>query len=272
MARKRLTQVFPFLISLRVWQRKRCFYLKMRMDGRKYARERGDLLPYIGFEARSRMLNPATGADMTYQQNKIHNLKLAARMLNGVAIRPGETFSFWQLVRHADREEPYRDALTLRDGAIVPEYGGGLCQHSNLLYWMFLHSPLSIVERHAHGIKAFPLPDPEIPEGVDATVGEGWLDLKAANETGQPIQIEIEFMGEYVYGRIRLAEPPKYRLEVFTRSLRYTRLGEGVQQTVDVYRRRVDVRTGLWREEFLYHNRCLVGYPLPPQVPILEGP
>ena len=103
MARKRLTQVFPFLIPLRVWQRKRCFYLKMRMDGRKYARERGDLLPYIGFEARSRMLNPATGADMTYQQNKVHNLKLAARMLNGVVIRPGETFSFWQLVRHADR-------------------------------------------------------------------------------------------------------------------------------------------------------------------------
>ena len=100
------------------------------------------------------MLNPATGADMTYQQNKVHNLKLAARMLNGVVIRPGETFSFWQLVRHADREEPYRDALTLRDGAIVPEYGGGLCQHSNLLYWMFLHSPLSMVERHAHGIKA----------------------------------------------------------------------------------------------------------------------
>ena len=61
MARKRLTQVFPFLIPLRVWQRKRCFYLKMRMDGRKYARERGDLLPYIGFEARSRMLNPETG-------------------------------------------------------------------------------------------------------------------------------------------------------------------------------------------------------------------
>ena len=115
MARKRLTQVFPFLIPLRVWQRKRCFYLKMRMDGRKYARERGDLLPYIGFEARSRMLNPATGADMTYQQNKVHNLKLAARMLNGVVIRQGETFSFWQLVRHADREEPYRDALTLRD-------------------------------------------------------------------------------------------------------------------------------------------------------------
>ncbi len=50
----------------------------------------GDLLPYIGFEARSRMLNPATGADMTYQQNKVHNLKLAARMLNGVVIRPGK--------------------------------------------------------------------------------------------------------------------------------------------------------------------------------------
>ena len=31
-ARKRLTQRFPFLLPLRRWQRRVCFYLKMRLD------------------------------------------------------------------------------------------------------------------------------------------------------------------------------------------------------------------------------------------------
>ena len=37
MARKRLTERFPFLLPLRRWQRKRCFYLKMYFDGCRYA-------------------------------------------------------------------------------------------------------------------------------------------------------------------------------------------------------------------------------------------
>ena len=37
MARKRLTQLFPFLLPLRQWQRKKCCYLKMRLDKNHYA-------------------------------------------------------------------------------------------------------------------------------------------------------------------------------------------------------------------------------------------
>lgn len=33
MPRKRITEVFPFLLPLRKWQRKKLFYLKMQMDG-----------------------------------------------------------------------------------------------------------------------------------------------------------------------------------------------------------------------------------------------
>ncbi|MDE7017151.1 MAG: glycopeptide resistance accessory protein VanW, partial [Lachnospiraceae bacterium] len=38
MARKRLTQVFPFLLPPRKWQRKKLFYYKMRKDGCRYAK------------------------------------------------------------------------------------------------------------------------------------------------------------------------------------------------------------------------------------------
>lgn len=41
MPRKRITEVFPFLLPLRKWQRKKLFYLKMQMDGSRYAKALG---------------------------------------------------------------------------------------------------------------------------------------------------------------------------------------------------------------------------------------
>ena len=38
MARKRITQIFPFLLPLRVKQRKLFFYLKMRFDRNRYSK------------------------------------------------------------------------------------------------------------------------------------------------------------------------------------------------------------------------------------------
>ena len=95
MPRKRLTQVFPFLLPLRVAQRKVFFYTGMRLDGNAYAKTLHDeLLPYKLFSADSELYNPNTGFDMTYQENKVFNLKLAAKTLHGLLIKPGETFSF----------------------------------------------------------------------------------------------------------------------------------------------------------------------------------
>ena len=34
--------------------------------------------------------------------------------------------------------------------------GGGLCQLSNLIYWMTLHTPLTITERYRHSYDVFP--------------------------------------------------------------------------------------------------------------------
>lgn len=53
---------------------------------------------------------------------------------------------------------------------------------SNLMFTLFLHSPPNIVERKGHGKKEFPDPGSE-PAGTDATISEGWIDLKAENRT-----------------------------------------------------------------------------------------
>lgn len=125
--RKRLTQIFPFLLPLRKWQRKKLFYLEMLLDGNRYAREKSEtLLPNVVFETASLMLNEKSGFDMKYQTGKVHNLKLAAKTIDKVVIAPNEVFSFWQLVRRADRQEKYKEGLNLVDGKIIGSYGGGL--------------------------------------------------------------------------------------------------------------------------------------------------
>lgn len=44
MKRKRLTQVFPYLLPIRKWQRKKLFYLEMLIDGNKYAKNKSEAL------------------------------------------------------------------------------------------------------------------------------------------------------------------------------------------------------------------------------------
>ncbi|MDE6662042.1 MAG: glycopeptide resistance accessory protein VanW [Lachnospiraceae bacterium] len=282
MSRKRLTQVFPFLLPLRKWQRKKFFYYKMRKDGCFYAKKTADnLLPNLVFEASIPMLNEKSGFEMKYQVNKVHNLKLASRTINHVVIQPDETFSFWQLVRWADSQEKYKDGLNLVNGKIVASYGGGLCMLSDTLFWMFLHTPLTIVERHGHAVKSFPETTEAIatgmnaaevlPAGVDATVVEGWLDLKVRNDTDNTFQIELDFDDKYMHGRILSKEAIGITYSVFNSSVSYKRQGGRIYQTASVCRTETDKRTGRQRETELYINKCEIAYSLPDGINIEEG-
>jgi vancomycin resistance protein VanW len=160
MKRKRMTQLFPFLLSIRRTQRRLFFYAKMYFDRNHYAKTKApEFLPFCIYETKSKLLNENTGFDMKYQENKVFNLRLAAEPVNGLLICPGETFSFWQRVRYAEKNERYKDGLCVVNGKLVTVPGGGLCHLSNLLFWLFLHTPLTIVERHPHQIKDFPSPD-----------------------------------------------------------------------------------------------------------------
>ena len=261
MPRKTLTQLFPFLLPARLWHRKRWYYLKMRLDANRYARRRAEAFPCELFGDRSLLINEHTGADIRYQYNKAHNLRLAFRTISHVVIEPGETFSVWWLARHADRDEPYKDGLCVHNGKLVAVYGGGLCQLSNLLFWLFLHSPLTIVERHMHKVKEFPNPSESDPCGVDATILEGWLDLRARNDTDMPIQIVLDLDDRYCYGRLLTPRPYDRRYAVANRNLHYFRRGGRSYESVEVVRQTLNAQSGrLLKEDALYTNVCEIGY------------
>ena len=272
MKRKRLTQRFPWLIPIRVKQRKFCYYLAMRWDGRRYCgTQAADRLPVLLFESSCPMYNAETGFDMVFQKNKVFNLQLAAMALDTLLIRPGETFSLSRAIRHADRKTPYRDGLTVIDGKLTTAYGGGLCQISNLLFWLFLHSPLTLVERHGHGLKEFPEPPSDAPIGVDATISEGWLDLKVQNDTAQTYQIGIGFDDVHITGRLYTDRDMGVRYEIANGEILYYRLQGRVYEETDILQRQISKATGdCVATCTLYRNKCEIGYPLPEHTPVLE--
>lgn len=260
---KSLTQRLPFLLPLRRWQKKQCFYWRMRHDGARYAAGTLDgLLPCLVCEASSEMVNPGTGQDIQYQYNKVHNLALAGRTMDRLVLLPGQTFSFWQRVRGADKATPYKDGLVLVDGKLTAAYGGGLCQLSNLLFWLFLHTPLTVVERHGHRVEYFPA-EAGFPCGVDATVHEGWLDLKVKNETDQLFQICVGQADGRLWGRIYSDTAPAVDYQVSNGAVRYCRRDGAVWETAEVLRQETERATGRTRQRLLYENVCRIGYPLP---------
>lgn len=272
MARKRMTQLFPFLLTLRKKQRNLLFFMGMRFDKNHYARSQsGTLWPYKMFESSGQLYNRSTGFDMVYQENKVFNLKLAAKTLDTLLIRPGETFSFWQVVCHADQDIPYKEGLVVTNGQLAAVQGGGMCQMSNLLFWLFLHTPLTIVERHTHNIKDFPDPPSDTPMGVDATISQGWLDLKVKNETNITFQIHITFDQEDIIGSIFTDRKTAYYYEIENRDLVYFSENAKVFQQVSIYQSQICCATGGQScEKLLYKNLCEIGYQLPENIQVIK--
>ncbi|MDL2319380.1 VanW family protein [Eubacteriales bacterium OttesenSCG-928-A19] len=268
-----ITQRLPFLLPLRHAQRRAFHYAGRRLDGHTYARAiYPERLPHLLFSASNGLYNANMGFDMTLQGNKVFNSKLAARTMDGLLIRPGETFSFWQVVRDADRHTPYRDGSVVRNGKLCVAYGGGLCQLSNLLFWVFLNSPLTIVERQTHRVKDFPTLRNLEPEGVDATISEGWIDLRMKNETDATFQIAVAFDSESITVSLYTDRPMPSRHEIEGRNLTYFRKNGKVYQRISIYRRETAVETGeVLSNELLYTNLCVIEYELPERTTILEG-
>ncbi len=81
---------------------------------------------------------------------KIQNLRVAIARLDGVEVPAGEVFSFWKHVGRATRRRGFVSGRELREGCIIPNVGGGLCQLSNALYDAAVQANFEIVERHRH--------------------------------------------------------------------------------------------------------------------------
>ena len=216
------------------------------------AREKQEaLLPERLYTHASLIRRQLGEVDMRLQENKAANLALAAPRVNHVLIRPGEEFSFWHLVGPCSAHRGYREGLTISSGKVTAGVGGGLCQFTNLIHWMVLHTPLQVTERHHHdALDLFPDYGRQVPFGTGTSIFYNYLDYRFYNPTDLTFQL-ITYVDEpYLRGEIRASGRPDVAYHIRTEGECFTREGETVYRNGRVYRDCVDRRTGnrLWRE------------------------
>jgi vancomycin resistance protein VanW len=175
-------------------------------------------LPYCLKEHQSLLLRPLKDVDMWLQYNKVTNLQLAIQRMNGLLVEPGQVFSFWYLVGNPTQRRGFKLGMTLQDGCVKTGYGGGLCQLSNLLYWMALHTPLTIKERWHHSYDVFPDVNRTLPFGSGATVAYNYVDLQFVNTTNATFQIQLWLTESELCGELRSTSLSPYDCEIVERN------------------------------------------------------
>ena len=162
-----------------------------------------ELLEHEIFFHQTVLMRNLTGLNRELQKNKLINLKLSLPWFNGLILRPGEIFSFWFILGQTTYQRGFVDGMVLCNGEIVAEVGGGLCQLSNLIYWMTLHTPLTVIERWRHGFDVFPDIDRTQPFGSGATIAYPGIDLKIKNNTRFTFQLKLNLTSTYLQGQWR---------------------------------------------------------------------
>lgn len=116
--------------------------------------------------------------------NRASNVRLAAKLIDGTILAPGEIFSFNETVGKRTVDRGFKEAGVYIRGQVDKDIGGGICQVSTTLYNAALLSNLSIVERSNHTLTV-----PYVPLSRDASVNWGTKDLKIENDTDNYVYI-----------------------------------------------------------------------------------
>lgn len=131
------------------------------------------------------------------------NLKLATQAVDGTVIKPGEEFSFNEIVGDRTEEKGYKKAIGYdENGEKEKVIGGGICQISSTLYMAALNGNYEITERHSHSHEV-----PYTDSDHDATVSYGGYDFKFRNNRDKPIEIAASIQETKVF--VTLTELPE---------------------------------------------------------------
>lgn len=240
----------------------------------KIARHREEeMLPVIVKSHSSVLVRRLHGVDMKLQENKVKNIEIAAEKINGLIVKPGETFSFWKTVGRPTKKKGYVDGLVITSKGFIAGVGGGLCQLGNMIHWLVLNSPLTVTELHHHTDALFPDDRRRVPFGSGTSICYNRLDYRFKNTTNQDIQILVWCENGDLCGELRAKKEFPSRYKLIEEGHHFAKEGDRYFRVSKVYRIVIDRKTNEEvRKELILnnHSRVMYDYSLIPKDEIWE--
>lgn len=261
--RKLFCEISPLTYKISVEKGILLRNIKDLFSNEEFASEKiEDRLPITIYKHNSLIRRKLGNVNMELQENKAINLSIAAPKVSGIIIKPGETFSLWKLVKRCSKKLGYKEGLTISFDRPTSGIGGGLCQLSNLIHWMILHTDMKITEHHHHDqIDLFPDFKRVIPFGTGTSIMYNYQDYRFKNTTKLTYQLIIYLTDEYLCGELRADNKQDYKYHIVAEDVFFSKENDGVYRNGKVYREKNDCRTGLCVEkELIRVNHAKVYY------------
>lgn len=225
-------------------------------------------LPNLVSSQSSHLIKRGKGIDIRLQLNKAVNIRLACKKLNGLIIRPNETFSFWRVVGKTTKRRGYKDGRIIIGGKLQPGIGGGLCNLSNTLHRMILHSPLEVTEFHSHSDALAPDEGKRVPFSSGTSVSYNYIDYRFRNNTDQNVQLLLWCDKDNLYGELRSEREFPQRFELEEEGHCFRKEGDKYYRVSRIYKKSIDRKTGRVVDQKLVldnHSEVMYDYDLIPK-------
>ena len=246
MRRKLFCEYGPFAYWISTQKCRLQRHFKNFISSRKIARHKEmNPLPVLVAEYATILFRDSVLFDPLMEQNKLENVMLAFPKVSHVVIKPGETFSFWALVGKCTKRKGYKTARMLRYQKPTRDIGGGLCQITNLLHFLALHSMLTITERYEHDyVDLYPDFGTQIPFGTGTAILYNYRDLRFKNNTDLTYQIIFYIKDNHFHGELRSDRPQKNTYRIESSDCYFSREKDGVYRNGKAIRHLIDKNTG----------------------------
>ncbi len=123
--------------------------------------------------------------------NRIHNIKVGAKAIQGILIAPDEEFSLIKAIGEVSEKTGFLPELVIKGDRTIPEFGGGLCQLGTTAFRLALNGGFPITERVPHSYRVIYYE----PAGMDATIYQPHPDLRFINDTGNFLLLQTKIEG-----------------------------------------------------------------------------
>ena len=225
--------------------------------------QQSNLLPNTVYSHSCDMIKRGPGIDPELQQNKADNIRLACRKINGLIIKPGETFSFWHRVGKTSIKNGFKQGRVIVNGKLIAGVGGGLCNLANSLHLVVMNSPMTVTELHHHSDALAPDPGGlRIPYSAGTSVNYNFIDFRFKNQTESDVQLVAVCEGDNLKIELRSDCDFPYEYRITEEDHHFHKEGNGeFYRKGKIYRETIDKKTGkVVDKELKRNNRSRVMY------------